>query len=277
LFLRAFFLIPAAEFFMPELPEVEAICGMISPAITGRTIKAVHVVRALATRPQAPAAVARLATGRKIRAVHRRGKNIVIGLSGGLAIRIHLRMTGHLHVDGKPSASTRVWFELGRGRALLFDDPRALGRLAVHTEAEIQRLLAELGPEPFSPEFTPQWLIEEARRSRQAAKLFLTDQKHVAGLGNIYAAEALFRARIHPARPVNSLSPARLATLHGAILSVLREAVKSAKIAYKYPGKSLETEEFAPAVYGRGGEPCRAIRRIVQAGRSTYYCPKCQR
>jgi formamidopyrimidine-DNA glycosylase len=266
---------------MPELPEVEAICRTISPEITGRTIKAVHVVRALATRPQAPAAVVRLATGRRIRSVRRRGKNIVIDLSGGLAIRIHLRMTGHLHVDGEVSPSTRVWFELGRSRALLFDDTRALGRLAVHTAAEVDRLLAPLGPEPLSPEFTPRRLVEEARRSRQPAKLFLMDQKHVAGLGNIYAAEALFRARINPVRPANSLSRAKLAALHGAILSVLQEAVKSAKIAYKYPGNRQETEEFVPAVYGRGGEPCvvcgRAIRRMEQGGRSTYYCPKCQK
>lgn len=266
---------------MPELPEVEAICRMISPEITGRTIKAVHVVRALATRPQTPAAVARLATGRKIRAVRRRGKNIVIDLSGGFAIRIHLRMTGHLHVNGEVSPSTRVWFELGRSRALLFDDTRALGRLAVHTVAEMDRLLAPLGPEPLSAEFTPQALIEEALGSRQPAKLFLMDQKHIAGLGNIYAAEALFRARISPAKPANSLSRAKLSSLHGAILSVLQEAVKSAKIAYKYPGKCQETEEFVPAVYGRGGEPClvcgREIRRIEQGGRSTYYCPKCQR
>jgi formamidopyrimidine-DNA glycosylase len=266
---------------MPELPEVEAICQTIAPQITGRTIRAVHVLRALVTRPQAPAAVARLATGRKIRSVYRRGKNIVIGLSGGYSIRVHLRMTGHLLVNGEVSPSTRAWFELGRGRALLFNDTRALGRLAVYTAAEIDRLLAPLGPEPLSPDFTPERLIEEARGSRQPAKLFLMDQKRVAGLGNVYAAEALFRARVSPARPAGTLSPARLRDLHAAIVGVLREAVRSAKIAYKQPGRCKETEEFIPAVYGREGAPCpicgRGIRRIVQGGRSTYYCPKCQK
>ncbi len=266
---------------MPELPEVEAICQTIAPEITGRTIRFVHVLRALVTRPQTPAAIARLASGRKIRAVRRRGKNILIHLSGGYAIRVHLRMTGHLRVDGNVSPSTRVWFELGRSRALLFDDTRALGRLAVHTVAEIEEQLAPLGPEPLSPEFTPERLIEEARGSRQPAKLFLMDQKHVAGLGNIYAAEALFRARVSPTRPIGTLSRAKLRRLHAAIVSVLREAVKSAKIAYKHPGRCKETEDFIPAVYDREGAPClicgRGIRRIEQGGRSTYYCPKCQR
>lgn len=266
---------------MPELPEVETICRKISPEITGRTIKVVHVLRPLVTRPQTAAEVAGLVTGRKIRSVRRRGKNIVIDLSGGVAIRVHLRMTGHLDVNGAVSPFTRVWFELGRHRALLFNDPRVLGRLNVHSDAELEKLLAPLGPEPLSPEFTPETLIEEARGSRQPAKLFLLDQKNVAGLGNIYAAEALFRARINPAKPAGSLSRTKLRQLHGAIVSVLREALKSAKIAYNYPGICLETEEFVPAVYDREGERCRIcgrpIRRIEQGGRSTYYCPNCQR
>ncbi len=267
---------------MPELPEVEAIRANIEPEVARRRILAVHVERASATRPQAPARLARLAAGRTIRGVRRRGKNLLIDLSGDLVIRIHLRMTGRLHAGraAEISKSTRVWLELGGGRKLVFDDPRALGAVHILAATEAERIESGLGPEPLSAQFTPDRFLEAAARSRQPAKLFLMDQKRVAGLGNIYAAEALFRARIHPARPINRVLRPKLQALFEAIRSVLREAVRSAKIAYNHRGRFHEAERFVRAVYGRAGESCprcgKRIRRIEQGGRSTYYCPGCQ-
>jgi formamidopyrimidine-DNA glycosylase len=269
---------------MPELPEVEAVCRKLRRDALGAWISAVRVLRSATTRPQKPRRVESLAAGRTIETVERRGKNILMSLSGGLWVRIHLRMTGNLYVIPdvrlRP-ASTRAYFELEGGRGLVFDDPRALGRLHLHTAAEAARLMEDLGPEPLSREFTLDVLAAAARRSRKPAKLFLMDQQHVAGLGNIYAAEALFRAHIHPARPMNRIGPPRLALLHAAIVEVLREAVHWAVTSYRRPGEFSEAEDFPLAVYGREGEPCvtcgRRLRRIPQGGRSTYYCPACQR
>jgi formamidopyrimidine-DNA glycosylase len=266
---------------MPELPEVEATCRRIAPKITGRTIRAVEILNPIAVRPQQPAQVAELAAGRKIREVRRRAKNILIDLSGGLTIRLHLGMTGHVRTDPEVFPRTRCRLELSGGRTLALDDSRLLGRLHVYSREELERALGKAGPEPLSREFTPEALAALAGKSRLAAKLFLMDQHRIAGLGNIYAAEALFRARISPRRPMNRISRARLEALHAAIRTVLREAVRSATMAYNRPGKFQEAEGFVRAVYGREGEPCsvcgRNIRRIDQGGRSTYYCPNCQR
>ncbi|HSB16752.1 MAG TPA: bifunctional DNA-formamidopyrimidine glycosylase/DNA-(apurinic or apyrimidinic site) lyase [Bryobacteraceae bacterium] len=269
---------------MPELPEVEAVCRKLRRDALGACIAAARVLRSGTTRPQKTRRVESLAAGRIIETIERRGKNILIGLSGGMWVRVHLRMTGNLHVipdvHFRP-ASTRAYFELEGGRGLIFDDPRALGRLHIHTTAEAARLMEDLGPEPLSPVFTLDALAAAAGRSRKPAKLFLMDQQHVAGLGNIYAAEALFRARIHPARPMNRIGPSRLAVLHSAIIEVLQEAVHWAVRSYGRPGEFSEAEDFPLAVYGREGELCvtcdRRVRRIPQGGRSTYYCPGCQR
>ena len=267
---------------MPELPEVEAICARLRLEIAGARISAVDVLRSGATRPQSPA-VLELAAGRRILSVERRAKNVVLRLSGGWAIRIHLRMTGDLCVlpDIRVMPATaRVVFRLGAKRGLVFDDPRALGRVHLHRTEELDRLLAALGPEPLGSGFTAACLAGIARSSRQPAKLFLLDQTRIAGLGNIYAAEALFRAGIHPARPACRLRGDRIRRLHDAIVGVLRDAVQSAGAAYARPGVFQDAEAFRCAVYGREGEPCptcgRKIRRISQGGRSTYFCPGCQ-
>ncbi len=266
---------------MPELPEVEAICRRIAPLVARRTIRAVHVVRALVVRPQRPARIARIAEGRKILDVRRRGKNILIDLSGGFAFRIHLRMTGELRVDRPVRPSTRFWLELSGSHTLVFDDARALGRVHIYSSADLEKIMAGIGPEPLSKDFSLDSFIEAAHDSRQPAKLFLMDQRRIAGMGNIYAAEALFRAAINPRQPMNRIDPQRLMVLHAAIRETLRTAVKSARIAYNHPGKVTEAERFTRAVYGRAGEPClrcgTEICRIEQGGRSTYYCPNCQR
>jgi formamidopyrimidine-DNA glycosylase len=222
--------------------------------------------------------------GRRIEEFGRRGKNLLVELTGDLVLRVHLKMTGNLYVveDARFRPSTaRAWFELEGGAGMVFDDPRALGRITAHTRGEIEAMMAELGPEPLEKDFTVERFVGAARRSRKPAKLYLMDQTAVAGLGNIYAAEALFRSRIQPERVMNRLPVKTLGRLHGGIVEVLRDAVQSACTAYARPGRLREAETFEPQVYGREGEPCtvcrRAIRRIPQGGRSTYYCPGCQR
>jgi formamidopyrimidine-DNA glycosylase len=180
------------------------------------------------------------------------------------------------------SVRARAIFEMEDGSGLVFEDPRALGRIdLLPTAPLLARLDRQLGPEPLSPEFTPALFRDAARASRQPAKLFLMDQRRLAGLGNIYAAEALFEARIDPRRPLRRLRPARLDALHWAIVRILKDAVESAWNAYSGPGIWAEGETFACQVYGREGQPCpacgKAIRRIPQGGRSTYFCANCQR
>jgi formamidopyrimidine-DNA glycosylase len=269
---------------MPELPEVETVCRRLREAAIGAEIARARVFRPGTVKPQAPASVSRRITGRRIEAVVRRGKNIFVQFSGGAVVRVHLRMTGNLRVipDARLyPATTRVLLAFSDGRGLIFDDPRALGVLHVCGAREAAQIAGKLGPEPLSPEFTPEVFAGIARRSKKPAKLFLMDQGHVAGLGNIYAAEALFRARIHPARPVNRLSRRKLDALHVAIVSVLKQALTSVYKAYRGPDGIGGGGDFPVRVYGREGEPClvcgRSIRSIPQGGRSTYFCPGCQR
>jgi formamidopyrimidine-DNA glycosylase len=252
-------------------------------AMGARILKA-GTYRKSITAPQSPDRLKRGVIGRVIESVERRGKNIVLGLEGGSALRVHLRMTGNLTVipDSRLlPATARVWFDLEDGRALILDDPRALGRVTLHRQEELRELFADLGPEPFSGEFTVNSFVERAKRSPKPVKLLLMEQRVVVGLGNIYAAEVLFQTGIHPARPARRIAVDRLAALHGAIVETLELAINSAIIAYQRPGGFTEGDIFPVAVYGREGEACMRcaapVRRMKQGGRSTYFCPGCQR
>ena len=269
---------------MPELPEVEAVCRRLRKHAIGAKVTAVHIERLRITAPLDPAEVEGLASGRSVESIERRGKNILIKLSGGLTVRVHLRMTGNLLVvpDWRERpAGVSAWFELDDGRGLLFKDKRGLGTLTIHDSAALMKMLDKVGPEPLSRGFTADAFIRSASGSRQPAKLFLMDQRRVAGLGNIYAAEALFAAGINPRAPIGSVSRRRMAALRDAIVRILRDAVKSACRAYSRPGGFQKAERFPLMVYGREAEHCLrcggTIRRIRQGGRSTYFCPKCQR
>jgi formamidopyrimidine-DNA glycosylase len=260
------------------MPEVEAVCRRLREQAVGSRIAGAGIRRC------APPELAECVSGRVIEAVDRRAKHILIRLSGGVSLHTHLRMSGNLRVipDWRLApASARVLLKLGSGAGLVLEDPRALARMEPVDSGKISARLALLGPEPLHEAFSPDWLVRTARRSRQPAKVFLMDQRRISGLGNIYAAEALFRARIDPRRAIFRLSRVRLGRLHAAIVAVMADAVKSAYLAYAGPGEFLEGESFPVAVYGREGEPCPRcggrIRRITQGGRSTYYCPRCQR
>lgn len=263
---------------MPELPEVEAVAERLRAAAPWA-----RIVRARRERASA-LAEGRRAEGRRIVAVDRRGKNLLLRLEGGWLARVHLRLSGDLRVlpDARlRPATVRAWFELEDGRAVALDDPRALARISLHPEQEEEELFRSLGPEPLTGAFTQEWLWASAKCTSRAAKIWLMDQRTVAGLGNIYAAEALFEAGISPFRPANSLSRARVQRLHEAVLHVLGRALASVREAYDRPGGFAEGEFYPVAVYGREGEPCRRcgtpVRRTPQGGRSTYHCLKCQK
>lgn len=263
---------------MPELPEVEAVARRLRRAAPWDRIAACGQFR-----PTTMAGGER-AIGRRVQAVDRRGKNLILRLDGGDFLRVHLKMTGNLTVipDSRlRAASIRAWFALEDGRAIALDDPRALGRIRFHEAAEEPGLFRDLGPEPFDAVFTPAHLAATAKATAKPIKLLLMEQKAVVGLGNIYAAEALFQAGIHPARPSRRIGETRLQSLHEAIREVLGTAMDSAEAAYAKPGGFSEDEVYPVAVYGRQGEPCLrcqgVIRRMTQGGRSTYYCPKCQK
>lgn len=269
---------------MPELPEVDAVARRLDERVRGETIVAARFLRPQTTRPVTGASVARRLKDRRIERVWRRAKNVLVSLSGGMTLRVHLRMTGNVHVLGaeeRSPASTRAEFWLGDGRRIAFEDQRLLGRIELLDARDLRSLDDELGVEPLTDAFTPRLLSELLSKSRRPLKLFLLDQSRICGLGNIWAAEALFLARLDPRRQANSVTARSARALHQAIRDVLGAAVESAYRTYTAPGQTLESEGYGVHVYGREGERCtrcrHSVERIGQGGRSTYFCPRCQR
>ena len=261
---------------MPELPEVEAVCDRLRREALGARIERARLLRPAIASGEVEAACRRV----RLEAVERRGKNIFLRFSGGAILHVHLRMTGNLYViaDHRFLVNTiRAVWELDDGRGIVFDDPRALGRIALIGPDEMPKL----GWEPLDPAFTAGELAKLAKGSKRPAKLFLLDQTKVAGLGNIYAAEALFRAGIDPRAEMGSLRPPRLKRLYTAIVEVIGGAMGAVNALYSRPGAVLDVEAETWNVYDREGEPCRvcgrAVERLAQGGRSTYFCGRCQR
>lgn len=257
---------------MPELPEVEYAVQQLRAAVLGRRIARLRVLHPALMR-RLPPAQADAVAGRMIAGIERRGKHQLLHLDDGAVLVVHFRMTGEWHLDRSADAEppfARAIFDLTDGTRLTLSDPRALATVALHERGDAA--LPVLGPEPFDPAFTAASLGAALARRRGAIKPALLDQRVVAGLGNIYAAEALWEARISPRARARSLSAERRARLVRAIRAVLRRAA---------PGRYRPDAGGARwRVYDRAGMPCprcgARIRRIVQAGRSTYYCPRCQ-
>jgi formamidopyrimidine-DNA glycosylase len=223
--------------------------------------------------------------GQTVTRVGRRGKHMLVYLDGGDVLVVHRRMSGNLYISppAPEDRYTRVSFALNNGCRLLYSDPRKFGRLALVAEADLDTFFAGLGPEPLAPEFTPAALAERLAGTQRAIKAALLDQSIVAGLGNIYADEALFRAGIHPLRPASSLTRAEVVALHGGIQSTLEAGIEHGgttfgrhRDAYNEAGRNVEYLD----VYRRTGQPCRRcgtpIQRIVVAQRGTHFCPHCQ-
>lgn len=274
---------------MPELPEVEHVVRALQPIVTGRRIKASELNLQRTAPELSPYAFDRILRNRMITEVTRRGKYILFQTDLGLIISTHLRMTGKfvsLTTDESLPPYAHVVFHLDDERRLVFCDMRQFGRMQIITsEQYLPREIRKLAPEPLSDEFTEEYFLKTLSRSKRSLKQLLLDQTRVLGLGNIYAGEALFLAGINPTKAANRLSKPRARKLHQAIREVLHEAIEAGstlKIDLADGSSSYsEAPERFWRVYEREGEPCvnckAKIKRIVQGGRSTYYCPRCQR
>jgi formamidopyrimidine-DNA glycosylase len=269
---------------MPELPEVETIRRNLAPHVEGRTLERLEILDPRWSRPLAPRELADALEGRRIERLGRRGKYLIWELEGEAYLLMHLRMTGTLLLDPDEPAHNRVWFELGRHR-LAFTDPRRFGtgELALGEDALDAFLDARLGVEPLEDRFTGEHLHALASTSRAPIKAFLLDQKRVAGVGNIYADEALFRARIHPLRPANRLTRGQCAALRDAVVASLEAgiAAKGATIDdFRDPYGVSGTFQNEFLIHLREGEGClncgRTVRKLRAAGRGTYVCERCQ-
>jgi formamidopyrimidine-DNA glycosylase len=271
---------------MPELPEVETFANDFRGQITGRGFREAHILwpRTLAA-PDELSLEDRLA-GRHVIDVGRRGKYILIHLDDGQALIVHLRMTGRLAVVRGDSAllednHLRAWFGLADGDALVFTDSRKFGRIWL--VRDIEAVTGKLGPEPLAWDLTPEAFAARIRSRKVAIKALLLDQTAVAGVGNIYADEALFRARIHPLRKSSTLTDDELGHLYESLREVLQEAIdKRGTLLRDYRTPYGEDGYFQNhlRVYGQYGKPCprcgAPIERIRVTQRSTHFCPHCQ-
>jgi formamidopyrimidine-DNA glycosylase len=272
---------------MPELPEVETIRRQLAPHLEGRTIVSAELLDPRWTRPEAPGPVAERLRGRRVERVGRHGKYLVWELSGDLHLLIHLRMTGTLLFDpGVDPVHTRARFKLDAGHRIIYVDPRRFGTGHLLTDAaERDAYLAQrIGIEPMTPEFTAAHLRILARGRRAPIKSFVLDQRRIAGVGNIYADEALFRAGIHPLRAAGSLTGAQLQALRVGIEDALRAGIeaKGATIDdFRHVDGAHGSFQDRFLVHRREGEPCprcaTTIRKLVVGGRGTYVCERCQR
>lgn len=276
---------------MPELPEVELVVRNLRVHLAGKQFLRSKLIRSALAPNNTPRQFASGLRHAEVEEVWRRGKHILISFRNGRTLVVHLRMTGEfLFIPDNEAlpAHTHALFELSDKRVLAFTDQRHFGYMELVHTAELLRLraLAELAPEPFSPEFSREYFREVIRGSRQPIKLLLLDQRKVLGLGNIYASEALFRAGINPKTPAGRLSRERAERLRQTAVEVLRSAIES-NAGYNSDPEDISgsyTEglaQDAALVYGREGSPCftceSLIKRIVQGSRSTFYCPTCQR
>lgn len=283
---------------MPELPEVETVRRGLEPVMTGRIIVHAQVNRPDLRWPLPPHMAERL-TGARVLGLRRRSKYILADLSTAETLLIHLGMTGRMLVSGAPLGQfthdhpapqkhDHVVLDMEGGARVTFNDARRFGAMdLLPTEtAEAHPLLSALGPEPLGNAFDEAWLSQRLAGRRTPIKTALLDQHIVAGLGNIYVCEVLFRARLHPARLAGDLTPAQVAALVPLIREVLAEAIEAGGSSlrdYRQADGELGYFQHTFRVYGREGEACRTpgctgiVARLVQSGRSSFFCPACQR
>ena len=267
---------------MPELPEVETIRAQLAHRLEGRTLVRVEILDPRLTRPFDLFEVTEEIEGDRVAAVERRGKYLVLRLESGLALLVHLRMTGSFSFV--PTSHERAVLELDDGTRLVYRDVRRFGTWVVVEGGELDPYLAgRNGPEPLGARFTAEWLAGRLAVRRAPLKAVLLDQRVVAGLGNIYADEALWRARLNPLRPASSLEPNEVRRLHLAIRAALRAGIERQGATlrdYATPDGSAGGMQEEFRVYGREGEPCprcgTPIAKARVGGRGTWYCPRCQ-
>jgi len=275
---------------MPELPEVETVARGLQARLPGATIRSAAVLWDRAISHPLPAErFANEIAGGVVRRVGRRAKSVVLHLDDGRVMTVALRMTGALIVaapGAAPDPNARVVFELADGRQLRFRDVRKFGRIGLYPgrgRRRVADVFARHGPEPLPASFSAARLATRLRRRRARLKTLLLDQSFIAGVGNIYADEALWRARLHPLRRADSLNDVEVRRLHRAIRAALREGLAGGGASYRdyvdpdgEPGLAAERMR----VYRRTGQPCprcrRPIQRMVVGQRATHFCPRCQ-
>ena len=267
---------------MPELPEVETIRKELAPWIVGQGFTAVIISDVKVVCGCSAQEVRRGLIGQKVESLGRRGKYLIFHLSNRKALIIHLRMTGSLLLDPREDGRyVRAAFGLSNGHRFVLSDRRRLGKMWLVDDADA--VVCTLGPEPLDKRFTPNDLRKRLGQHHIPIKAALLDQCTVAGIGNMYADEALFASRIHPLRKTDELSARQVRTLHNSIRHILQAAIgnKGASVdTYVRPEGELGTAHFGFKVAHRGGEPCPVcggtIERIVVRNRGTYLCPRCQ-
>ena len=283
---------------MPELPEVETVRRGLTPVMEGGVIARAEVNRPDLRWPFPPRMAERL-TGARVLQLRRRSKYILADLDRGETLLIHLGMSGRMLISGDPlgrfvhdhpapEKHDHVVFHMENGARITFNDPRRFGAMDMMPTdgAENHALLAALGPEPLGNGFHPEYLVRALKGRNTTMKAALLDQKIVAGLGNIYVCEALWRAKIHPARKAGRVSAARIGALVPIIRDVLSDAIAAGGSSlrdYRQADGELGYFQHSFDAYGREGQTCRregcggVITRVVQSARSTFYCPRCQR
>jgi formamidopyrimidine-DNA glycosylase len=270
---------------MPELPEVETVVRGLRAPLIGRVVRGLWTDWARAIRTPSLEQFAAQIDGQKFRAVERRAKYIVCQLDHDLLV-VHLKMTGRLYVTAAEAQHeadrwVHVRFDLDDGQQLRFSDARKFGFVSLVSSLEM--LAPNLGLEPLGSEFTPAYLSARSRRHHKAIKALLLDQDFVAGIGNIYADEALHAAGIHPLRPANSLTDGEFSRLHAAIRRVLVDGIEREGASvnwYRKPDGTSGTAQNHFTVYDRAGQPClrcgRPIEKMRVAQRGTHFCAVCQ-
>ena len=283
---------------MPELPEVETVRRGLAPVMEGQVMARVEVNRPDLRWPF-PERMAERLTGRRVLQLRRRSKYLLADLDSGETLLIHLGMSGRMTVSGDPLGQfvhehpkaekhDHVVLDMDNGARITFNDPRRFGAMDLMqtAAADEHKLLAVLGPEPLGNDFNEAYLVAAFTGKNTPVKSALLDQGIVAGLGNIYVCEALFRCGISPMRKAGRISAPRVASLVPAIRDVLQRAIAAGGSSlkdFRQADGELGYFQHSFDVYGREGEPCRTpgctqtIHRKVQAGRSTFYCPACQR
>ncbi len=283
---------------MPELPEVETVRRGLTSAMEGVVIERVEVNRPDLRWPF-PDRMADRLSGKRVNRLRRRSKYILIDLSSGETLLIHLGMSGRMIVSGDPlgqfvhnhpapAKHDHVVFHMANGARVTFNDPRRFGAmdLLATDAADQHKLLSSLGPEPLGNDFHEDHLISAFRNKNTPVKSALLDQRIVAGLGNIYVCEALFRAGVSPRRKAGQVSKQRVAALVPVVRQVLQDAIEAGGSSlrdFRQADGELGYFQHRFDVYGREGEPCRtngcngSIQRITQSGRSSFYCAQCQR
>jgi len=280
---------------MPELPEVEVVRLFLNSHLIGKTISKLEIIS-----PRSFFGDSNFVEGQKIISTSRLGKQLSLNLENGLIILFHLKMTGQIIVGDSifghptpkedktslPNKSTRLFFTFSDGSKLFFNDQRKFGWVKLLTKAELVKAQQNLGVDILSPDFTPKYFYHQLQKTSRPIKTVLLDQSFFAGVGNIYANDALFLAKIHPISPANKISLKITTLLHHFLVQIMTESIKNGGSTakdnkYIHPDGSLGQHQFSFQVYQRSGEPClicqTPITRVIIGGRGTFYCSKCQK